>query len=120
VRATTTLYNILVKGIAKRIKSSHSGAIRLYEAMSQSGYDVGNMSSVLQKFEQVPSGTDPVKDFRTTESSSCYYVPTLIALTYQGNGSFLQQRGGIKLQPRLEYQKESISNLNRPARRPGN
>lgn len=97
------------KGIAKRIKSSQSGAIRLYEAMSQSGYSVGNVSHVLPEFAHVSLGKGPVNDFGSAESSSCYYVPTQISLIYGGNGSFLQQRGGIKLQPRLEYQQDPIT-----------
>lgn len=115
------LYTIfLFKGIAERINSSQTNAIQLYEAMSQSGYSVGNMSIELHEFSQVSLGKGPVKDFGASGSVSCYYVPTQMALTYQGNGSFIQERGGIKLQPRLDYEKAPILNLNPSASDSGN
>ena len=76
--------------------------------MTQSGYSVGDLSSVLPEFAQISLGKGPIKNFENMQSSSCYYVPTQISLIYQGNGSFLQQRGGVKLQPRFQYQKDPI------------
>ena len=80
--------------------------------MSQSGYSVGDTSSVLPVFAQISSGKSPVKKSELMRSSSCYYVPTQISFTDHGDGSFLQQMGGIKLRPQLEYQQAPLVNLN--------
>lgn len=66
--------------------------------MSKSGYSVGNISSVLPDFTQISSGKGPVHNFEMKSTSSCYYAPTQISITDQGNGSFLQQIGGVNLQ----------------------
>ncbi|CAF1091414.1 unnamed protein product [Adineta ricciae] len=107
--AENALLQEIVSGIAERIRTSQHGAIRLYETMSQSRYSVGNAASVLPEFAQISLGKGPINDFDNAQASSCYYVPTQISLAYQGNGTFLQKRGGIKLQPRLQYQFDPIS-----------
>lgn len=110
----------MFEGITKRINRSQSGAIRLYEEMSRSGYSVDNMSSVQQEFMRFSSRMNRSEDSTATGLSSCYYVPTQITLTYQGNGRFIQQRGGISLVPRLEYQKEPIIAYNPSTSTSGN
>jgi hypothetical protein len=80
--------------------------------MSQSGYSVGNISSVLPEFTQISSGKGFVNNFSVMRSSSCYYVPTQVSYTDHVDGFVLQQMGGIKLRPHLEYEKAPIVNLN--------
>ncbi|CAF3005419.1 unnamed protein product [Rotaria sp. Silwood2] len=80
--------------------------------MSQSGYSVDNTSNVLPEFAQISSGKGPVNVFELMGSSSCYYVPTQISFTDHGDGFFLQQMGGIKVRPYLEYEQVPIVNLN--------
>ncbi|CAF3939814.1 unnamed protein product, partial [Rotaria sp. Silwood1] len=89
--------------VAVRLKTSPPKELRLYNAMSQSGYDVGNTTNELPEFAQLSVGKGIMTNHNPTNRSSCYYIPTIVSRIMRNSGKHILIRGGIRMHPLLNY-----------------
>ncbi|CAF1630117.1 unnamed protein product [Rotaria magnacalcarata] len=101
--AENPLLNEIIIGINHRINIHSAGLVRLYKAMSESGYKVNNNTDTLPEFSQVSVGKQITVGNNSVNDSLWYYVPTTTLRNVRSNGRFYPVRGGIKLRTLLQF-----------------
>ncbi|CAF4163504.1 unnamed protein product, partial [Rotaria magnacalcarata] len=101
--AENALLNEIIIGIAHHINIHSAGLVRLYKAMSESGYKVNNNTYALPEFSQVSVGKQITVGNNSVNDSLWYYVPTTTLRNVRSDGRFYPIRGGIKLRTLLQF-----------------
>ncbi|UJR11430.1 hypothetical protein I4U23_015610 [Adineta vaga] len=107
--AENILVNEIIAGITERMKISPPTQSHLYKTMSQSGYDVGNKTNELPASAQLSVGRGIIANHNSTNLSSCYYIPTTVLRLMGNSGNYYPRRGGIKMQPLLNYNNDLLN-----------